>query len=658
MDIPNTLINPYWLAVFNTIRTSPLEKLREFTQAVISAERLPHGYLRGLNAEDECIALRSCLLVFHASSGRMVPRQYQLESTIALAHRLHSVIDSGTGSGKTLCQIIPSLLYPDTTSITVSPLKRLQILQAAEFERWGIRTMCINEDTPSDPVLWDQIRNGYFQHLIIQPEQLRTHQGHLPRLARLLSIPNFLRTIARVHIDEAHNHHAAGLPLCGLPPFRPAWGALDELKMRLPKATSFQALSGTFPPHIKTAVIEHFNFDQTSLVSLKLSSNRPNTVYATHPIVGSLNDFRNLDFLIGDPFKLPFKVLVFHDDTQQCADAAGYQDKCLPLELQILASFDIITGLDVPDIVAVIDHGLPQKKNTSLQRGGRCGRCGRCGQLSVYLVMAEPWAYTASLDSVAVDSSDPDRPISGRLLKNSKKPERAGLAMIVYVRSETCLRKKIRDYLADVAVNALEVSMLWCCDRLHPGEPQLRFDKHTFFPGRFLYTDDTGAIYAGDVDEPDRVHLNPPKRKKRKAKGPPNRKVALRDPLQDRIRQWLTLAHNSDPLRVVRPASFILDAKSIKKLCTVHPDCMTSVVQVISTLEESDEWAAEWGSAVFSIISTFDEEMARSAPKKTQKRVVEREDHTHVEKRSRRQQVLSEVNMNVRRSSRLLEKPK
>ncbi|KAJ7200446.1 P-loop containing nucleoside triphosphate hydrolase protein [Mycena rebaudengoi] len=584
--------------------------------------------------------------------------------------------------------------------MTVSPLKRLQILQAAEFERWGIRTICINEDTPSDTNLWDKIRDGYFQHLIVQPEQLRTHQGHLPRLARLLSVPRFVKTIARVHIDEAHNHYTAGLPLYGLPPFRPAWGALNELKMRLPKGTPFQALSGTFPPHIKAALIEHLNFDPNTLVSLKLSSNRPNTIYATHQIVGNLKDFRNLDFLVCIPFKPLLKAIVFHDDTQQCADAATYHDSRLPPELQntglirhyhggmskeyltnvyndfskeggvcqILHATEgastvtstgklsgclfnlIMQGLDVPHIVAVIDYGLPQKKNTSIQRGGRCGRRG---QLSVYLVMAELWAYTISLDSVSLDSTDPDRPISGRLLKNSNKSARAGLAMVLYVRSKTCLRKQIRDYLADVSSIALEISKGWCCDRSYPDQPELCFDKRTFFPGRFIYTDETGAIYAGDVDEVDRVHLNPPKGKKRKAKGPPNRKLEYRGPLQDRLRNWLALTHDSDKLRAVRPASFILDTKGIKKLAAVHPSRMTSVAQVITTLEETDEWAAEWGGMVLSIIETFDKEMARLPRKKAQKRGTP-EDTTRAEKRPRQDgQVLVELNTNVRRSTRL-----
>lgn len=102
--------------------------------------------------------------------------------------------------------------------------------------------------------------------------------------------------------------------------------------------------------------------------------------------------------------------------------------------------------MDVENIDAVVDYGVPQNKLTGLQRAGRCGRRG---QKSVYLLMAEPWAYTASLESVDPDSKDPDRPISGRLVKNSKKPARAGLAMIQYVRSKICLREMIRRYLAD-----------------------------------------------------------------------------------------------------------------------------------------------------------------------------------------------------------------
>ncbi|KAJ7691499.1 hypothetical protein B0H14DRAFT_2185543, partial [Mycena olivaceomarginata] len=82
---------------------------------------LPTAYIDSLN-DYKTIAFRASILVYIASNRQMVPRQYQLESTNATAHGLDCVIDSGTDSGKTLCQIILKLLYPDSTSITISLL--------------------------------------------------------------------------------------------------------------------------------------------------------------------------------------------------------------------------------------------------------------------------------------------------------------------------------------------------------------------------------------------------------------------------------------------------------------------------------------------------------------------------------------------------------
>ena len=162
--------------------------------------------------------------------------------------------------------------------------------------------------------------------------------GHLPRLARLLAENrHFSKLIRRVHVDEAHFIYTAGLKHYGLNAFRSAWGQLGEFRIKIGKQVPVQALSGTQPPHIKAAIIKSLLFEESHLLSLKLTSNRPNIVYATHPIVGELSDFRNLDFLVPQPYPVGWslpKTLVFHDSVDQAAEAALYHTRRLPEALQ------------------------------------------------------------------------------------------------------------------------------------------------------------------------------------------------------------------------------------------------------------------------------------------------------------------------------------
>ncbi|KAG2074459.1 hypothetical protein BDR04DRAFT_1008020, partial [Suillus decipiens] len=73
--------------------------------------------------------LRACLIVYVLTSTAIVPRQFQLEAALATLNGRDSVINAGTGSGKTLCILTPILLRPGTVSMTISPLKRLQATQ-------------------------------------------------------------------------------------------------------------------------------------------------------------------------------------------------------------------------------------------------------------------------------------------------------------------------------------------------------------------------------------------------------------------------------------------------------------------------------------------------------------------------------------------------
>ncbi|KAI0069309.1 hypothetical protein BV25DRAFT_1778862, partial [Artomyces pyxidatus] len=75
--------------------------------------------------------LRACLLLFTVTNGAKVPQQMQLESLIPVASRRDSIINAGTGSGKTICMVLAILLDPLSITLVINPLKRLQCTQVS-----------------------------------------------------------------------------------------------------------------------------------------------------------------------------------------------------------------------------------------------------------------------------------------------------------------------------------------------------------------------------------------------------------------------------------------------------------------------------------------------------------------------------------------------
>ncbi|KAF9219321.1 hypothetical protein BS17DRAFT_789494 [Gyrodon lividus] len=111
------------------VLSCPLDLLEHRTSCIIGT-RLPLDFLATLLDESDKIdALRACMIIYLLTATVIVPRGFQLQASLATLNGKDSIITAGTGSGKTLCIIIPLLLRPESISITVSPLKRLQATQ-------------------------------------------------------------------------------------------------------------------------------------------------------------------------------------------------------------------------------------------------------------------------------------------------------------------------------------------------------------------------------------------------------------------------------------------------------------------------------------------------------------------------------------------------
>jgi hypothetical protein len=139
--------------------TCSTEYLEELVQSLSLESRLPINFLGGLQTQDRTICLRAIVLCYCVTQAAQIPREMQLRAVLADQHGKDALISAGTGQGKTLPTVLKILLDDPKaclTSITLSPLNRLQVTQESDFNtRYGIPTVVINEDTPSDDRWWE-----------------------------------------------------------------------------------------------------------------------------------------------------------------------------------------------------------------------------------------------------------------------------------------------------------------------------------------------------------------------------------------------------------------------------------------------------------------------------------------------------------------------
>jgi hypothetical protein len=102
------------------VRSLPLSELTTRFTTTIPPECRPlelRQYLSSGTLTDgqRTMALKLCLLAWEASTemaNRVCPRKFQLEAAIPTIERRNTIVNVGTGQGKTLCMILPHLFYP------------------------------------------------------------------------------------------------------------------------------------------------------------------------------------------------------------------------------------------------------------------------------------------------------------------------------------------------------------------------------------------------------------------------------------------------------------------------------------------------------------------------------------------------------------------
>jgi superfamily II DNA helicase RecQ len=136
------------------------------------------------------------------------PRRWQVGITLDLIQGRDVILKAGTGSGKSLCFQLLSLLYPASVVLVVCPLLALMEDQANRARELGIDAVQVSAETiASDRQLLDKVRDGHYSMVFMAAEFTDPmHEGwrKLVREDNEGRATAFVRGLRAIVIDEVH----------------------------------------------------------------------------------------------------------------------------------------------------------------------------------------------------------------------------------------------------------------------------------------------------------------------------------------------------------------------------------------------------------------------------------------------------------------------
>ena len=326
--------------------------------------------------------------VLHGTFGIETFRDAQEEVILTLLSGSSALAVFPTGSGKSLCYQLPSLLL-DGLTLVVSPLIALMKDQVEKLRTLGISAARIDSTLADDEIdeIFAQISSGALRLLFLSPERLagsafrqRLKDVHIPLMA----------------IDEAHCISEWGHN------FRPDYLKIAGLARRM-RVKRILALTATATPQVIRDIRREFRIPLTAC--FRTGVLRPNLRICVTACDGENKD----KILLGKLLEIEGPVIVYAT-TRQATEAiatflqkngvsAGSYHAGLTPELRsrvqdafmqntlrvVVATTAFGMGIDKPDIRAVIHYHLPKCLEGYSQETGRAGRDGlpaRCELLA------------------------------------------------------------------------------------------------------------------------------------------------------------------------------------------------------------------------------------------------------------------------------------
>ncbi len=342
-----------------------------------------------------------------------------------------------TGSGKSICYQIPSILRPGV-GVIVSPLIALMQDQVDALQENGVRAAYLNSSLSADAAaeVGRRVAAGRIDLLYVAPERLL-----MPGFQRLLA-----RTpIALFAIDEAHCVSQWGHD------FRPEYRRIAGVTSQFPGVPRM-ALTATADRLTRDDIVE--KLELTRAGTFVSSFDRPNITYriqlknsakkqllgflrAEHPDDAGIVYVRTrkrADDIAAWLQEQGMKALPYHAGLERHLRICHQQRFLREEGVVIVATIAFGMGIDKPDVRFVAHLDLPSSMEAYYQETGRAGRDGQ---------PADAWMVYALADVVAMrklqetsDGNDAFKQVQRRKLE----------ALLGFCETAVCRRKALLNY--------------------------------------------------------------------------------------------------------------------------------------------------------------------------------------------------------------------
>ncbi len=364
-----------------------------------------------------------------------------------------------TGSGKSLCYQIPSIVRPGV-GVVISPLIALMQDQVEDLRQNGVEAYFLNSSLPyEDARRVEQLAvEGKCDLLYVAPERLLT--GQFQRLLDQLNPALFA-------IDEAHCVSQWGHD------FRPEYLRIAEVTGRFPgvprialTATADQATRFDITSKLQLANAKHViaSFDRPNIfyrVRLKHRDKQQLlTVLKTHGEGVSgivyVRTRKRVESIAAWLTSQGIPALPYHAGLDAATRADNQQQFQMHDGIVMVATVAFGMGIDKPDIRCVIHLDLPSSMEAYYQETGRAGRDGE---------PATAWLFYSMADVISMRALQQrsEGPIEFQAVQQRKLN-----AFLGFCESPECRRKTLLDYFGEAydapcnaCDNCTEVAETW-----------------------------------------------------------------------------------------------------------------------------------------------------------------------------------------------------